>query len=280
MTKSFFLVFGIPKTGTTFLQRMLNMHPAVSCPSEQSFAPLNAGLTAVLGQYQAALRVIDRRTGGQGIPTFNRALGDNALSALVISLARSFAGGKPTYGLNENSIIDNVAFFDRIFDRPRMIAIFRDPVDTAVSIWRHNHRLAKLEPANAAAHLALVRNPAGTLDGFVPRYAELYRTKAESYLAYAADKPNFLTTRYESLVAEKSTELGRVLRFLDVDGSDDVIEKIVAGSSREQMAKTSANPEFFSLGPAERDRYRVSDDVTAQAKDRLRPQLRRLGYDP
>jgi len=56
VNEQFFLVFGIPKCGATFLQRRLNMHPEVSSPSEQTFSPLLAGLTVVLDQYRSTLR--------------------------------------------------------------------------------------------------------------------------------------------------------------------------------------------------------------------------------
>ena len=38
--KSFFFCFGLPKSGTTFLQLILDGHPKIQCPSEVSFTYL------------------------------------------------------------------------------------------------------------------------------------------------------------------------------------------------------------------------------------------------
>lgn len=274
-----FLVFGIPKSGTTFLQRMLNMHPEISCPSEQSFNVLTSGLSTLLAQYERVLRQVDRRTGGQGIPDFDAQLRNNVLSALITALAESFAGAKPIYGLNDNSIINKVAYYEQILRRPKMIGLFRNPVDAAVSTWRHNHRLAEAEPDKADKYLGLVRNPAGTLDGYLPQFAAHYKKAASAYLAYAAKRPNFLTLRYEDLVADKKNQLKRLFRFLGADASPEIVSRIVAGSSREAMASASSNPAFFGVGNAPDDQLRVSDEVVRRTTESLNVELTRLGYN-
>ncbi len=279
VAKQFFLVFGIPKSGTTFLQRMLDMHPQISCPSEQSFGALTTNLTALLDNYEQEIGLIDRRTGGQGVRSFDHELRNNVLSALITALASSFAGAKPIQGLNENSVLGRLAYYDQILQRPKMVAIFRDPVDTAVSTWRHNHRLAEREPDNADQHLARLRNPANTLDGYVRLFATRYNDVVNAYLAYAAKRPNFVTTTYEALVADKKNELRRLFRFLGGDASANTIRPIVESSSREEMAKGAAYPEFFGVGRGDRDQYSVRDEVRRDVRDQLRDELKRLGYD-
>jgi hypothetical protein len=273
-----FLVFGIPKSGTTFLQRMLNMHPEVSCPSEQSFDLLTSDLAALLDRYEAGLRTVDRRTGGQGIPAFDGELRNNVLSALIGALAKSYAKGKPIYGLNENSVIERIEYYDNILDHPKMIAIFRDPVDTAASMWRHNHRLAKQEPNLAGRHLARLGNPAGTLDGLVLSFADNYKALANQYLLYAADRRNFLTLTYEALVQDNENQLKRLFQFLGADAAAATIARIAAASSRQAMASASPDPWFFGVGRADADEPRVSDAVRRQVGDSLAPELARLGY--
>ena len=281
MTTQLFLTFGIPKSGTTFLQRMLNMHPEVSCPVEQSFASLTNDLGVLLDRYRQALTVVDRRTGGQGVPAFDVALRNNVLAAFITTLAASFAGAKTVHGLNDNTVIDRFRYYDEILQRPKMIAIFRDPVDTALSSWRHNRRMAAQEPARAAGHLQRLKNAGGTLDRFVPMFADQYRTKAEAYLAYAEPRPNFLTTTYEALIDDRKRELGRVFGFLGCDASAAVIDPIVEGSSRAAMASASADPRFFGIGRDDDATETVAADVRRHIHDRLRPTLRRLGYpDP
>ena len=278
MTKHLFLVFGFPKSGTTFLQRMLDMHPEVSCPVEQAFTNLTADLAVLLDRYRQALAVVDRRTGGQGVPAFDLALRNSILAALIRALAASFAGAKPVCGLNENTVIDRFAYYDEILQRPKMIAIFRNPVDTAVSSWRHNRRLAAIEPKRAAAHLKRLRRADGTLENFVQLFAEEYQGKANAYLDYAEGRPNFITTTYEALVTDRKEELRRLFRFLGCDASAAAVAPIVARSSREAMAGESTDPQFFGVGRGRDDEPDVDVVLRRLVHDRLRPQLRRLGY--
>ena len=62
-----FFCSGTPKSGTTFLQRMLDAHPEISCPSEQGTSEIAKNLRAFYVGYNDMLKIRDRRTGGQGI---------------------------------------------------------------------------------------------------------------------------------------------------------------------------------------------------------------------
>ncbi len=277
--KQFFLLFGLPKSGTTFLQRMLDMHPEISCPSEQSFTTLTNHLNTLLANYERQMGVVARRTGGHAIPVFDADLRDNVFSALIMALATSFAGGKPICGMKENSVVGQIEYYDRILKRPKMIAIFRDPVDTAVSTWRHNRRLAQAEPHLAEKHLALLDNREGTLDGYVKRFAANYRSVTNAYLAYAGQRTNFITMSYEALVDDRSHQLRKLLRFLRADASAPTIRAIVDRSSREEMAKGAADPAFFGVDASATEEARVSDAVKEQVRLDLRSELSRLGFE-
>ena len=257
----------MPKSGTTFLQRVLNLHAEISCPSEQSLGFLSGGLSELLAKYQSELRVVDRRTGGQGVPAFDDRLRDDALGALISALAKSFAGPKAIFGLKENTIIQSIAYFDRILDRPKMIAIFRDPIDTAVSLWRHNQRLAKSEPENASLHLGAIAEP--TLNDFIPRFALQYGSTVDAFLNYTESRPNFLTLRYEALVSRKRENVRKLFRFLGADASAATIQTIVSRSTPEEMAKASTDPDFFRAKSHDGDL--VGPDVATEARRQLRP---------
>ena len=61
-----FFVSGMNKSGTTFLQMLLNAHPTISCPSEQHFNTLINGVPALVNQYNATLDLFDKNTSNQG----------------------------------------------------------------------------------------------------------------------------------------------------------------------------------------------------------------------
>ena len=278
MDETFFLCFGHPKSGTTFLQRMLNLHPQVSCPAEQSFSTLTRCIENDARVYNEALRHVDRRTGGQGAPVWGNTTSERVFAAIIQALAKDFSRGKPIYGLNDNHVAQQPKFYNEILGRPRMIAIFRNPVDQALSAWRHNSRLAREEPQMAAMHLGALKNPEGSVDGFVVKVANDFVGWVNRYFAYAGERPNFLTLRYESLVANKAEELRRLFAFLGADPSDASIASIVANSSREKMAARSTRPEFFGIG-ATRNEVAVSPAARERALAIAGRGLERLGYD-
>jgi hypothetical protein len=275
----FFLCFGLPKSGTTFLQRMLNMHPEVSCPSEHNLVHLSAQIDRLLEDYGKALTVIDRRTGGQGPTLPDQNVGLDILRAAIYALSRSAAGGKPIHGLNDNAIFSSIRFADSLLRQPKMIAIVRNPVDLAVSAWRHNLRLAKEEPQQATAHLDLLRNPAGTLEGYVLTRAKSYNDTVLRFLDYAESRPNILLTRYEDLVDNKKAGFVRLLAFLDAGISDEVVNPIIANSSPVEMARNSARPAFFGIGDTSKGNMKVGAAVREQALEQSRAALERLGYN-
>lgn len=241
-----FFTFGLPKSGTTFLQRMLNAHPEVACPPEHNLELLRSMLHSVKTHYASQLAVLDRRTGGQGLSP----LGDIVtpmMKSAITSLAEAAARGKPVFGLSDNSLIDHAEWYSSLLDHPPMIAIVRNPIDQGLSAWRHNHRLAEEE--SDPSHLSMFDAAGGGLEGWLGRCAELFTLAVDHYLRLAQSLPNLLIVTYEELAgAQKSSILQRMLRHLDLPDSEAVLRAMVEGSTLERMAESSAHPEFFGLG--------------------------------
>jgi hypothetical protein len=257
---------------------MLNMHPEVSCPSEHNLVQLSAQIDQLLEDYGKTLTIIDRRTGGQGATLPDQNVSLDILRATIYALSRSAAAGKPIHGLNDNAIFSSVGFADNLLQQPKMIAIVRNPVDLAVSAWRHNQRLALEEPQLAAAHLDLLKNPAGTLDGYVMSRSAWYNSNVQRFLDYADNKPNITVVRYEDLVRSKKTELVRLFDFLAATSDDRVIDPIVTGSSITEMARQSTRPAFFGVDDPGKERTRLSHAIREQTLAQSRTILERLGY--
>src|SRR5262249_36736625 len=140
--RTLFFCFGLPKSGTTLLQRALNMHPQISCPSEHDFSGLRAAMQRVFEGYNKSLRVVDRRTGGQGATPVNPQTVEQVFRAAVEAIVWQAAGEKKIMGANDNTILENLHAYDQLFEHPKMVAIFRNPIDRALSAWHHNLRLA------------------------------------------------------------------------------------------------------------------------------------------
>lgn len=275
-----FLVCGLPKSGTTFLQRTLDLHPQVSCPSEQSFINLNQILRQALEHYAAVLEPVDRRTGGQGASRYGATINNDMLRAAIVTLSKSFARGRPIHGLNDNSVFEAAERYANLLGNPRIIGIVRNPVDQSLSAWRHSRRLAREEPKLADRHLAIIANPKGTVEGYVEKVLPIYCRTVEGFIEYAATHPNVMVVRYEQLVAAKKPELARLLAFLDAEVTDDILERMAASSSREAMASSSKNPEFFGLAANDPDRAAVSREFRrAVLEAAISPRMREIGYD-
>lgn len=274
-----FLVCGFPKSGTTFLQRLLSLHPEISCPSEQRFPALQEVIDKFLPYYREVMEIYDRRTGGQGAPEYGALIENEMLRAMVGVLARSFARGRPIVGLNDNSVFGEAMFYDNLFGHPKIVGIIRNPVDVGLSTWRHSRRLAKEEPANAARHLAIIDSQEKTVEGFIKRLAPWHRTVVEKFLEYAATRPNIAVVRYEALVASKEEELKRIFGFLGASHDDATVDRVAALSSRAAMAAASTVPAFFGLDPSE-PRPTVSREFRrAILETALTPRMRAIGYE-
>jgi hypothetical protein len=275
-----FLVCGLPKSGTTFLQRTLNLHPRISCPSEQTFSSLASLIEQLLTHYAGALETLDRRTGGQGATPYGATVKNDMLVAAIATLSKSFARGRPIHGLNDNSVFTATERFDNLLGHPKIVGIVRNPVDVGLSAWRHNRRLAREEPAMARAHLALLDNPGNTVEGYIEKVAPRHRQRVDAFLEFAEGRRNVLVLRYEQLAADKAVELKRILAFLGAGASDDEIAAIVAGSSREAMAANSNVPAFFGLDANDPDRATVSPEFRRVMLDAsMSPRMKQIGYD-
>jgi hypothetical protein len=198
---------------------------------------------------------------------------------VVTALSSGFAGGKPIHGLNDNRIFLSPSFTDEVFDGPKIVVIFRDPVDCALSAWRHNHRLAREEKERAQMHLSLLNNPKGTAAGFAEVVATRYRPFADAMVDYARGRDNFLLLRYEDLAVNVAGLLPRILDFLGAEKTPEIVAAMTAGSSKQAMARTSRSPAFFGVGAD------AGPPVTIDAAERARlkllwltPALASLGY--
>jgi hypothetical protein len=275
-----FVVTGLPKSGTTFLQRTLSLHPQISCPSEQSFKLLADILKHALKEYRNVLTTLDRRTGGQGASEYGVSIENEMLAVTIGALSRSFARGRPINGLNDNAVFREVGLYDNLLRHPKIIGILRNPVDIALSAWRHNLRLARDEPALKGLHLAVIDNPKKTVEGYIEKMLPIYRDAVENFLAYAHSHANVLPVSYERLVSDKESELRRILAFLDAPVTDEIVAKMVASSSRDAMAASSKVPEFFGVGVKDGDRATVSREFRRQTLEAsISPRMRSLGYD-
>ena len=245
--RQLFFIGGPPRSGTTWLQQMLDSHPDVSCQGEGLFwKQLAEPLQALMAQRRQVLEAkntaIFRHTGGYPLPT-----GDDveflAGSAILLALHQQSAGGD--YLAVGEKTPENVFFFPRLhrlFPRAKFIAIERDPRDVLTSAWHFFRQPVPGEDA-VAARLEFVR-------GAVPALAAGTRATLEFRERHPDDT---MIVTYERLRQEPAPWLAQLFRFLGVSDRRDIVEDCLARTDFAAMtggraAGVEQNGSFFRKG--------------------------------
>ena len=206
-----FFAFGLPKSGTTWLQMLLDAHPSVSCPSEHQVSFLLEALPKLLNDYNLVLREIDRRTAQQGAATLGQQDLMSVTRAFIEACIESGARRKNarTAGIKDNTVATQFGLFRELFPAARYLCIVRDPRDATISSWHHNRRV---EPDFAARAADFSDWAAQTWQ----RWAETY----ENVLAAtngSDEAAGILILRYEDLIgAQRDSVLQRAFRHIGV----------------------------------------------------------------
>jgi hypothetical protein len=225
-----FFVGGAPRSGTTWLQLLLDAHPQVSCGGEGLFkVALADPLDRLLADRRAALadkNTLFTETGGYKLPEQDDA--DLLLgTAILLALERQRAG-KPTLAIGEKTP-ENIFFFPRLkrlFPGAKLIALARDPRDVLTSAW---HMFTKTKSADPAAKIEYIRKAMPSLD-----------QGARMMLALAEEDPgSCLIVTYEAMLASTAPVAARLFRFLGVSDAEDVVADCVARTSFAALSRGS-----------------------------------------
>lgn len=220
-----FFVAGLPRSGTTWLQQMLNAHPQMLCLGESHFMnDMVPELYQVLWKYTKQ-RAKGQRTWAPGVvgpqpahmgPVFRMAfaalaaanLGDKDLTKLV------------TIG-EKNP--DNLFYAERVwrvFPEARMVHIIRDPRDGAVSGF------ARFRP----------RLPEDmTRVQYVDAYSKDWVTRITTARDASAGRA-YMEVRYEDLHADTLGRAAEIFRFIGVSDEPADVSAATEASSFERLS--------------------------------------------
>jgi hypothetical protein len=276
--KQIFFVGGPPKSGTTWLQLLLDAHPSVSCSGEGHFPDqLCFLLKHALEQHDKAIQYNNQRVFNE-IQQYQRLAKDDVLyiyasCIAVYLLKQSRHKGARAVG---DKTPHNVRFFDglaTVFPTGKFIHLVRDGRDCAISGWFHNQRNPNWAVLNGGSLEAYAQNSASSWvadlvksQQFADRYPERMRR-----------------IRYEDLVADTEGTLAGLFQFLGVEVSEAVL---AACRTQASFAKFSGgrNPgeenrsSFFRKGVVGDWRNHFSAEANAVFRERAGAWLDRLGY--
>lgn len=269
-----FFIVGCEKSGTSWLQHLLNSHPQIVCRGESRIGlillPLLRQAVEVWNQNQLL---------GESAAFTDAGFAHLARTAAALVLdhawpvrARTKVIGEKTPG--HAKVIDELA---TLFPHARFIHIVRDGRDGAVSGWHHN----------------LHRGRPDFRQRF-PRFADYARYYVQAHwLPYISSAQAFGSrcprryheVRYEDLHRSPEMTTARMLEFLDVEGGEDAIAACVEGGSFEKLTHgrhrgEARNESHFRKGVV--GDWRTTFDPVALSAflcDGGRDMLVRLGYD-
>lgn len=273
-----FFVGGQGKSGTTWVQLLLDAHPRISCRGEAHFFDFLApALQQAFLRYRHQLEENNKVFHElPGYPLPEQAEAFATLRAAVLASLQSKPGSAAPLAVGERTPA-NVEHLDLIwalFPAARFIHVIRDPRDVAVSLWHHGQRINEGGFAREYGSVnALAEHLAEGWTSWMQRSELLGKTHPELYCE----------VRYEDLLNDGATALKRMLDFLGAPATDAEVtgclqaaafEKLSGGRGRGEENQSS----HFRKGVSGDWRKHLTTDAIAKIKQTAAAELERLGY--
>lgn len=219
-----FFIVGCQKSGTTWLQGLLNGHPDIVCSGEARFA------TLLLQQLAQAARTYNegQRMGEAGALS-SAQVGQLFRTACAMVMS-NWTQGRSVKFLGEKTPEHALAmgFLADAFPGCRFVHTIRDGRDGCVSGWFHNLR----ENPDTFAK----RFP--TFESYAAYFASQHYVRyIEAARAWGRANPERYTeVRYEQLHERPAEETARILAFLGADASKASVDACVAAGAFERVS--------------------------------------------
>lgn len=232
-SKGVFFVVGVAKSGTTWLQKMLDGHPDVSCNGEGHFTDvLLPILTDAVARYNQNIHGRNGRMykDGGGYPTLSDEHAQFLLASAIGLLLVEQARGKAVRCIGEKTPghIRTMPLLGALFPQAKFLHIIRDGRDVAVSGWLHNLRTAEADTREKFHDFA----------GYVRHVTPIWVRQIGMARAFASTCPDrYLEFRYEDLHQEQDATIERILNFLGVDSSSAMVARCREAGAFENLSK-------------------------------------------
>jgi len=269
-----FFALGVPKSGTTWVERALNSHPEIVCKGEGKFHYFRDRLAEAGKTYNAFMTDRNMRVFGEAVfPPLNIDEVDEVFKAFVETRLRRggpFPGARrlgckdPEFGLYMEE-------YAALFPDIDYVHIIRDPRDSTLSMLRHMERVHP--EVRFPSTEAFLKDTALGWRNYVTAVRAETRKRGLSCLEFT----------YEAMKADPQAVLTRIFGFLGVDASPTVVEACVA-STRFELFSRGRQPgqedrnSFFRRGVAGGWRDELSAAQAQLILDTAGPIAAELGY--
>ncbi|WP_420349237.1 sulfotransferase family protein [Pelagibius sp.] len=225
-----FVVTGVTKSGTTWLQRLLDSHPEVACGGESKLNVLLTHLAPAIREYNTALSKTNAKIYKEA--AIYRELGEaQLLTAMqyffldrLCAVERAAAAAGKSAGLRWIGDKDpdykrRLGTWRAILPEARVISTTRDGRDCFVSLWFHLY--PDREPLSG-------ENRADFL-GRIEGHAVTWRDTMARFQKDSASFPGrHFSLRYEAMLEDTAAEMTRLFTWLDCDSTPATVEAVVA----------------------------------------------------
>jgi hypothetical protein len=220
-----FFIGGLPRSGTTWLQQLIDAHPEVVCLGESQFM---SGLSGQLGRVVAnhsERRGEDAAVWAPASRGFQRGGVVRLMRVAYVELVRANIGDRD---LSRTALIgektpENIMHLGRIyalFPKAKFIHVMRDGRDGAISAWSRFR--AKLPPEMS-------------WEEYVGWYAKEWVERNRKGLADCNPGASILV-QYETLHRDTLAEATRIFEFLGVSSDSEIVAQAVSAASFEALS--------------------------------------------
>jgi len=227
-----FFVCGAPKSGTTWLQRVLDAHPQVACSGEGHFIQrFSVPLATIIQDYNRHLNLVANQV-YEGEPYYqalDQAQFDKVVREFVTARLMERKPGPAVRWIGDKTprYTHDLMSLRRIFPDARIINIVRDPRDVAMSRLQFSRR------AGAGARLQDAAARAETMRPFTTDWV----ASVEPIGRFVEAHPGILhNLRYEDLLADPHAEAERLFDFLGVSTDRSLLNAIIGRTSFEAVS--------------------------------------------
>ena len=222
--KELFFIVGTIKSGTTWLQLLLDAHGDISCGGESHFTNVLAkNLTAAVSRYNQKIAAKNETIFKEveGYPVLRKPNLRYLLFSSICLLLHDQSKDKDPRVVGEKTPdnIRGMALLRELFPGAKFLHTIRDGRDAAVSAWFHNLRVTP----------DWTRENFGSMADYLAHYGKTWVREIGLARDFGGRFPDhYREVRYEGLFNQPADSLRSILEFVGVDAGPETIAHCLA----------------------------------------------------